>query len=222
MNQDLSTYYNDRAREYDKVYEIPDEQEDLLKSAVLFQNIFANKSVLEIACGTGYWTEKISKTANSIFATDINEIVIDIARTRKFNSNVVFQVADMNCLSIDKKFDGLFGGFIWSHILLQDLDNFLLRLKDLLNENAKIAFIDSKQVEGTNHDRKRITRIDQYGNTFQTRTLENGTTHEVLKNFPSKQFLTDKLLQISTEVEIIELEHYWIATSKTNGEKIRK
>lgn len=222
MNQDLSTYYNDRAREYDKVYEIPDEQEDLIKSAVLFQNIFANKSVLEIACGTGYWTEKISKTANSIFATDINEIVIDIARTRKFNSNVVFQVADMNCLSIDKKFDGLFGGFIWSHILLQDLDNFLLRLKDLLNENAKIAFIDSKQVEGTNHDRKRITRIDQYGNTFQTRTLENGTTHEVLKNFPSKQFLTDKLLQISTEVEIIELEHYWIATSKTNGEKIRK
>lgn len=222
MNQDLSTYYNDRAREYDKVYEIPDEQEDLLKSAVLFQNIFANKSVLEIACGTGYWTEKISKTANSIFATDINEIVIDIARTRKFNSNVVFQVADMNCLSIDKKFDGLFGGFIWSHILLQDLDNFLLRLKGLLNENAKIAFIDSKQVEGTNHDRKRITRIDQYGNTFQTRTLENGTTHEVLKNFPSKQFLTDKLLQISTEVEIIELEHYWIATSKTNGEKIRK
>ena len=222
MNQDLSTYYNDRAREYDKVYEIPDEQEDLLKSAVLFQNIFANKSVLEIACGTGYWTEKISKTANSIFATDINEIVIDIARTRKFNSNVVFQVADMNCLSIDKKFDGLFGGFIWSHILLQDLDNFLLRLKGLLNENAKIAFIDSKQVEGTNHDRKRITRIDQYGNTFQTRTLENGTTHEVLKNFPSKQFLTDKLHQISTEVEIIELEHYWIATSKTNGEKIRK
>ncbi|HPG09636.1 MAG TPA: class I SAM-dependent methyltransferase [Saprospiraceae bacterium] len=222
MNQDLSTYYNDRAREYDKVYEIPDEQEDLIKSAVLFQNIFADKSVLEIACGTGYWTEKISKTANSIFATDINEIVIDIARTRKFNSNVVFQVADMNCLSIDKKFDGLFGGFIWSHILLQDLDNFLLRLKDLLNENAKIAFIDSKQVEGTNHDRKRITRIDQYGNTFQTRTLENGTTHEVLKNFPSKQFLTDKLLQISTEVEIIELEHYWIATSKTNGEKIRK
>ena len=222
MNQDLSTYYNDRAREYDKVYEIPDEQEDLLKSAVLFQNIFADKSVLEIACGTGYWTEKISKTANSIFATDINEIVIDIARTRKFNSNVVFQVADMNCLSIDKKFDGLFGGFIWSHILLQDLDNFLLSLKDLLNENAKIAFIDSKQVEGTNHDRKRITRIDQYGNTFQTRTLENGTTHEVLKNFPSKQFLTDKLHQISTEVEIIELEHYWIATSKTNGEKIRK
>ena len=222
MNQDLSTYYNDRAREYDKVYEIPDEQEDLIKSAVLFQNIFADKSVLEIACGTGYWTEKISKTANSIFATDINEIVIDIARTRKFNSNVVFQVADMNCLSIDKKFDGLFGGFIWSHILLQDLDNFLLSLKDLLNENAKIAFIDSKQVEGTNHDRKRITRIDQYGNTFQTRTLENGTTHEVLKNFPSKQFLTDKLLQISTEVEIIELEHYWIATSKTNGEKIRK
>ena len=196
MNHDLTTYYNDRATEYDKVYKIPEEHEDLLMSTELFQKIFTNKSVLEIACGTGYWTEQISKTANSIFATDINKAVIDIAKARQFNNNVTFQVVDMNSLSTNKKFDGLFGGFIWSHILLQDIDIFLLKLKDLINENGEIVFIDSKQVAGTNHDKKRITRIDQYGNTFQTRALENGTTYEVLKNFPTKQLLTDKLSKI--------------------------
>lgn len=216
MNQDITIYYNDRAAEYDKVYQIPEEQEDLSKSTELFQNIFANKSVLELACGTGYWTEQISKTANSILATDINKAVIDVARTRQYNNNVTFQVADMYSLSIDKPFDGLFGGFIWSHILLQDIDNFILRLKDLVSENGEIVFIDSKQVQGTNHDKKRITRIDQYGNTFQTRKLENGTTHEVLKNFPSKHFLKNKLSHISTEANIIELEYYWIATCKMN------
>lgn len=214
MNQDIIAYYNDRASEYDKVYQIPEEQNDLIKSTKLFQNIFANKSVLEIACGTGYWTEQISKTANSILATDINQVVIDIANSRQYNNNVTFQVIDMNNLSVDKPFDAIFGGFIWSHILLQDLDNFILKLKSLINEKGEIVFIDSKQVENTNHDKKSITRVDQFNNTFQTRELENGTKHEVLKNFPNEKFLKDKLSSISNEINIIELEHYWIAICK--------
>lgn len=216
MNQDLTTYYNDRASEYDKVYNIPEEQEDLSKSTELFQNIFANKSVIEVACGTGYWTEQISKTAASMLAIDINKAVIDIAKTRRYSSEVIFQVLDMNSLKIDKKFDGLFGGFIWSHILIQDLDNLLSKFKELVIEKGEIVFIDSKQVDGTSHDKKRITRIDEFGNTFQTRKLENGTTHEVLKNFPNTNFLFNTLSQISTDIKIIELEYYWIATCKRN------
>lgn len=212
MNQDLKTYYNDRATEYDKVYQILEEQKDLLKSIEFFQNIFANKSVIEIACGTGYWTEQISKTAKSILATDINKAVIDIAMARQFNNNTTFKVSDMNNLSIGEKFDGLFGGFIWSHILIQDIDTLLNKIKELVIENGSIIFIDSKQVEGTYHNKKRITRIDAFGNTFQTRKLENGTTYEVLKNFPTKKFLTEKLSKIATDIKIIELEYYWIAT----------
>ena len=214
MNQDLATYYNDRAKEYDKVYQIAEEQEDLLKATALFQSIFKNKSVLEIACGTGYWTEQISKTATSILATDINKAVIDIAKTRKINSNVSFEVADMNWLNTVNKFEGFFGGFIWSHILLQDIDKLLGKLNNQVLPKGDIVFIDSKQIEGTIHDKKRITRIDDYGNTFQTRHLENGTPHEVLKNFPTRSFLVDKLSQLATDIEIIDLEHYWILTCK--------
>jgi 2-polyprenyl-3-methyl-5-hydroxy-6-metoxy-1,4-benzoquinol methylase len=214
MNQDLTKYYNDRAKEYDKVYQIPEEQEDLLKATELFQIIFKNKSVLEIACGTGYWTEQISKSATSIFATDINKAVIDIAKTRNINNNVTFEVADMNNLNTVNKYDGFFGGFIWSHILLQNIDKLLGKLNDQIIANGDIVFIDSKQVEGTNHDKKRITRVDEYGNTFQTRHLENGTVHEVLKNFPTHSFLFDKLSKFTTDIEIIDLKHYWIATCK--------
>lgn len=214
MNQDLTSYYNDRAKEYDKVYLRAEEQEDLQKATALFQEIFKSKSVLEIACGTGYWTEQISKTAASVFATDINKAVIDIAKTRRFNDNVTFEVADMNNLIIDNRFDAVFGGFIWSHVLLQDMDNLLSKISDQIVENGDIVFIDSKQVKGTAHDRKQITRIDAFGNTFQTRKLENGTTHEVLKNFPSNKFIVDKLSQIATDINIVALQHYWIATCK--------
>ena len=214
MNQDLRKYYNDRAKEYDKVYQIAEEQEDLLKATDLFQSIFKNKSVLEIACGTGYWTEQISKTATSILATDINKAVIDVAKTRNINSNVTFEVVDMNLLNTGNKYEGFFGGFIWSHILLQDMDKLLGKLNNQIVPKGDIVFIDSKQVEGTNHDKKRITRVDEYGNTFQRRNLENGATYEVLKNFPTQAFLFDKLSKFATDINFFELEYYWIATCK--------
>lgn len=214
MNQNLTSYYNERAKEYDKVYQIPEEQEDLSKASAIFQQIFKNKTVLEIACGTGYWTAEISKTATSVFASDINEAVIDIAKTRNFQKNITFEVVDMNELITDVKFDGLFGGFIWSHILLQDLDGFLLKIKDLIVDKGDIVFIDSKPINGTSHDKRRITSIDSFGNTFQTRQLENGNTYEVLKNFPSNDFLIDKLALIATDIKIMELDYYWIATCK--------
>ena len=214
MNQDLASYYKQRAKEYDKVYQIPEEQEDLRKASELFQGIFKHKSVLEIACGTGYWTEQISKTASTILATDINPSTIDIARTRNFHSPVTFEVADMNRLAPSQKYEGFFGGFIWSHVLVQDLDHLLSRINNQVINNGDIVFIDSKQVEGAYHNRKRITRVDEQGNTFQTRQLEDGTTHEVLKNFPSARFLLDKLSVIATRVNVIELEYYWIAACK--------
>lgn len=215
MNQDLVSYYKQRAHEYDKVYKIPEEQNDLITASSIFQKILYNRTVLEIACGTGYWTEQISKTAKSILAMDINDEVIEIAKSRNINNNVSFAVANMKDFSTDIKFEGLFGGFIWSHILLQDLDQLLIRLSNMLTEDAEIVFIDSKQIEGSIHDKKRITRTDRFGNTYQTRQLENGTTHEVLKNFPTDDFLSEKLSQIGIGVRIINLEHYWIATCKT-------
>lgn len=214
MNQDLTTYYRDRAKEYEKVYLIPEEQEDLARSVKLFQELFHKKNVLEIACGTGYWTEQISLSANSIFATDINETVIEIARARKEFDNVVFEVKDMYDLKPSTIYDALFGGFIWSHIPLQELGNFLFTLTKFLKPDAIIAFIDSKPVKNTIHDANRITKTDEHGNTFQTRTLENGSSHLVLKNFPSRDLLIEKLSAFSSDINYIDLDNYWIVTSK--------
>ena len=213
MNQDLVSYYAERAKEYEKVYFNPDEQEDLQTSEKIFQYLFANKKVLEIACGTGYWTERIAKTATSIYATDINESVIEIARARQ-QENITFAVADMFDFAPVEKFDGVFAGFIWSHILLQDLDKFLKQIKSFLKPNGTLIFIDGNAVAGTNHDLKNITKTDEYGNTFQTRTLENGSSHLVLKNFPTKDFLIEKLSNIATDINFINLKYYWIVSCK--------
>lgn len=54
MNTDIVSYYKARAEEYDKIYSQIERQMDFKKAIKIFQDIFANKQVLEIACGTGY------------------------------------------------------------------------------------------------------------------------------------------------------------------------
>ena len=54
MNQDLTAFYHARAKAYDRVYQIPEEQQDLASVSYLFRALFSGKTVLEIASGTGY------------------------------------------------------------------------------------------------------------------------------------------------------------------------
>src|SRR5437868_5124944 len=116
MNKDLIAYYKDRAKEYEKVYLKPERQDELKSAMTLLQNIFADKTVYEIACGTGFWTEKIAQTATSIFATDINKAVIEIAQQKQYQkNNVTFGLEDIFKLSSNNKYESIFGGFIWSH-----------------------------------------------------------------------------------------------------------
>lgn len=213
MNTDLINYYKNRANEYERIYSKPERQNDLKEVALSLQNIFENKTVLEIACGTGYWTEKIAGTATSVFATDINKEVIDIARKKEIkNKEVSFEVADMYTLDPAKKYDSLFGGFIFSHILKQDVENFFDTINKFVKPNGKIVLMDNNFVEGSNLP---VTYTDDNQNTFQTRLLDDGTSHLVLKNFPTENYLRKKLKGKASEICFINMEYFWILYYKT-------
>lgn len=207
MNQDLVNYYKDRAQEYEQVYLKPERQADLKKLTKVLLSLFVHKEVLEIACGTGYWTERIAQKATSILATDINKTVIDIAKNKQYESPVTFEVSDIYDLNPIRKYESLFGGFIWSHILLQDLDNFIAKVSGLVKPGGSVVFIDNNYIKGSNH---MITQSDDCGNTYQTRTLESGASHLILKNFPTREFIIKKLSDIAAETTYITLRYYWI------------
>ena len=132
-------------------------------------------------------------------------------KERKKLNNITYEVADMYDFESENKYEGFFGGFIWSHIKIQDLDNFVGSLKRLIKPNGKIAFIDSNPLKSTNHDLKRIIKIDDFGNTYQERKVENGNKYLVLKNFPNKGFICEKLSKIANNIEIVQTKYYWIA-----------
>src|SRR5688572_5301225 len=113
MNEDMVKYYRDRAQEYERIYHKPERQEDIRAGGQRLKEIFKGKSVLEIACGTGFWTEFISESADFVLATDVNQTVIDIAQSKGMDKRrVEFKVADLYTFKPEQFSDSLFGGFI--------------------------------------------------------------------------------------------------------------
>jgi len=172
------------------------------------QTALSNRNVLEIACGTGYCTQVISETASHITATDINEPMLEIARQKEYpRNNVVFKASDMYALQPGGDFDALFGGFIWSHIPVQELEQWLDHLHRLLKPGSHVVFTDNNFVAGSNTP---LSSTDGHGNVFQERMLPNGESYQIIKNFPGKEDFERLLKNRGTDVRVKDLEYYWV------------
>lgn len=210
MSSNLASYYHERANEYERVYAKPERQTDIGRSIDLIQDLFRDKEVLEIACGTGFWTSYISDVARSLLAIDVNKSVIDIALKKNFsNPAVKFEITDFYDFRAAKKYESLFGGFIWSHIPKQDLNHFYKTVNNLASKDGRIVLMDNFYVEGSNLP---ITRTDGQGNTFQTRSLSDGSIHEVLKNFATEAYFRETLSGLGTDIGFTSLKYFWIAS----------
>jgi SAM-dependent methyltransferase len=207
----MAAYYAKRAQEYERIFHKPERQDDLRRLREFVDRTFAGKQVLEVACGTGYWTEVLSRCAASVTAIDINEEVLEIARAKPLHRDrVQFQKADAYALpAFSQQFTGGLAGFWWSHIPKPRLRGFLAGLHPAFAAGAVIMFIDNTYVEGSSTP---LSRTDADGNTYQTRKLDDGSTHEVLKNFPTENELRQALESLASDVRVEFLDYYWTLT----------
>ena len=54
-----------------------------------------------------------------------------------------------------------------------------------------------------------VSEEDAQGDTWQQRCLEDGSTHRVLKNFPTEAQLHEAVDGLATDVCISTWDHYW-------------
>ena len=212
-NNELKGYYAARAAEYEQVYDIPERQDEIALLKKKLPELLAGHDILELACGTGYWTQPISLTARSILATDINDEVIEIARSKDYpRGNVRFTVADaFDLTSVEGEFTAAFVGFLWSHIRRGALRPFLEGFHAKLGPGKLVVYVDNT-ITGTRHP---FTRRDEEGNTYQTRLLNDGTEWEVLKNLPTEAELRTTIHGLATNITIETMRYYWILTYHT-------
>jgi len=203
----LQEYYAARAPEYDRVYLKPERQDDLRAIERWLPTVFSGKSILEVACGTGYWTQFLAPAAKKIFAIDSSIETLHIAKARIAASHVAFAVGDAYDLPESARgYEAGFAGFWFSHIPRARVEGFLQGFHAALTPGAKVVLLDNRFVNGSNHA---IAEQDGEGNTYQIRKLDDGSTHRVLKNFPSKLELQQTVARIAKDVRFHEWPYFW-------------
>lgn len=207
----LPQYYAARAREYERIYDKPERQADLARLKELIPRYFAGQDVVEIACGTGYWTQFIAPAARKVTAIDINPETLAIARSKPLPPDRVrFDVADINDLPSDyRNFTAAFAGFWWSHVPRAARRAFIETLHEALTAGAIVVALDNRYVEGSSTP---ISHVDAEGNSYQRRRLENGSEHTVLKNFPTEAELVSEIGDHGTAIQYTALNYYWLLT----------
>jgi demethylmenaquinone methyltransferase/2-methoxy-6-polyprenyl-1,4-benzoquinol methylase len=210
MSEDPVLYYSHRAPEYDEIYDRPERQDDLAVLKTKIPELLAGRRVLELACGTGWWTQWIAPAAASVLATDASPAMLAEAQAKPLPpGRVTFGTLDAyNPGPVDPALDALFAGFFWSHIPLERIAPFLATLQRALPPKTRFVFADNRYVPGSSLP---VLRQDDQGNSYQERILRDGRRYEVIKNFPSADELHSALETVGENVEVLELRYFWLA-----------
>lgn len=203
----MREYYAARAAEYDEVYLKPERQDDLRAIARWLPDVVANRSVLEVACGTGFWTRHIARRASRVVAVDISPEMLAIARNRVCEGNVRLLLGDAYDLpELGAGFEAGVGGFWFSHVPIGCRRIFLRGFHAALAAGARVVMMDNRFVEGSSSP---ISERDEAGNTYQMRSLNDGTSYRVLKNFPTEKELRAAVDGLGNTMRYSEWEYYW-------------
>jgi demethylmenaquinone methyltransferase/2-methoxy-6-polyprenyl-1,4-benzoquinol methylase len=207
VDPNLVSYYSQRVEVYEDIYAKPERLPDLAALEDLVTSRATSQSVLEIACGTGYWTARVARVAERVVATDASLPALTFARSR-LGARPSLVLADA---FVPPPFLGRFSlalaGFWWSHVPVQLLSGFLTGLHAALKPSARVVLFDNRFVVGSSTP---LSASDALGNTYQQRVLRDGARHSVLKNFPSSQQVIDTVLSSGgCDPSVAELTYFW-------------
>jgi demethylmenaquinone methyltransferase/2-methoxy-6-polyprenyl-1,4-benzoquinol methylase len=206
----MAAYYVQRAAYYERVYFKPERQADLRAMEAWLADQFIARRVLEIACGTGWWTPHGAARAAHWRATDLNPETMAVAQAKPvMPATVQFQTVDAYAMAElgDERFDAAFAGCWWSHVPLTRLPGWLATLHARLAPGAVVVMLDNSYVQTSSTP---LSRTDADGNTYQQRSLDDGSSHEVLKNFPTPEQAIAMLGPRARDPQWITWEHYWV------------
>jgi 2-polyprenyl-3-methyl-5-hydroxy-6-metoxy-1,4-benzoquinol methylase len=200
---DQVDYYRHRAGEYD-VTAYGDVAVARVRIARLVEEMQPSGKVLEIACGTGLWTEALARLADTVTAIDAAPEVIEIARARVRSAKVTFEVADVFSWTTSARFDVVFFSAWLSHVPTSRLEQFWQLVRRLLAAGGRVLFIDEhvdvREKEAHVAGRDEVVE----------RRLCDGEKFRIIKNFVDPQRLESRLREMGWDCEIRRDGSDWI------------
>jgi len=205
----LVEYYSQRAPEYEEIYTRSDpvRQKELATLQQQLKDTIQAKHVLELACGTGFWTQAVARHVLTLTAVDASAQMLEFARAKlKDAPNVTIFPGDAYDLNaIAGEFDTGFAMFWLSHVPRKRLSAFIGSFSRRIGSGGTIFMADNVNVPGLGGELVRDSGED----TFKVRKLKDGSEHRVIKNYFSAAELKDLIAPHGRAIEATLGTAYW-------------
>jgi ubiquinone/menaquinone biosynthesis C-methylase UbiE len=222
--EETKEYYRRRASQYSDwsqrtgEYEGGSEPEASFfdEAKILLDALYAARlagNVLEIASGTGIWTEALSKNATTVTALDSSQEMIERCKSRlRGNPKVRYVLADFYDWTPDRAYDAVSFSFWISHVPASKLEEFVSKLSHCLRPGGRVFFVDQQR------DAIKNEILEQPGGEVASRTLDDGRRFSVIKHFYSPEEIQEAFLKhgIETRITNTPIQFFY-----AEGEKIR-
>jgi demethylmenaquinone methyltransferase/2-methoxy-6-polyprenyl-1,4-benzoquinol methylase len=189
--QEQIEYYRARAQEYDR---------SISGAVLVFEpaihmllQLGTFKQVLELACGTGFWTKHLLQISEHVTAADAAPEMLQIAREHAGDERITYQQLDLFQWQPAKTFDLVFFANWLSHVPPEALDDFLNKVRASLKAGGYIALVDQ-------HAPSEADSAIAQENIYAVRPLEDGREFTIVKAFYDLNELKEKLTKLGFTV----------------------
>ena len=184
-------YYRARAPEYDEWWQRRgrydrgdgeraewDRQIAVLDEALA--SFGATGRVLELAGGTGWWTQRLAGTADELTVVDASAETLEQNRARVDRDDVTYVVADLFDWRPDAAYDVVFFSFWLSHVPRSRFSEFWSLVRACLAPGGRAFLIDNRE-DPQPASPSRDPYVLTYGPDLHHRRLADGSEWRVVK-----------------------------------------
>jgi len=184
------SYYRARAPEYDEWwqrrgrFDRGHEQElEWQRQVAVVDNALtsfgAYGSVLELAGGTGWWTERLARTAEHLTVVDSSPEVLALNRERVGRSDVDYVVKDLYDRRAGTKYDVVFFSFWLSHVPRDRFGEFWSLVHSCLTPSGRAFLIDNRN-DPVPDTTTKDPFVLEYDTDLHLRRLGDGSKYRVV------------------------------------------
>lgn len=221
-------YYRARAPEYDEAYERRGRFDhgtaanaswfgDLTEVRAVLDGLPLDEAqVIELAAGTGFWTEALAARGATVTAVDASSEMLERnqARLGSLATKVRYEQADVFALRPDQSFDAVVFGFWLTHVPAERLDLFLRSVAGVLRADGWIFFVDDRKPSLAVDD---VSAHIEGASRVTMRRLNDGREYRVVKHFWEPAELEDRCRRAGLAVTVHQTSHLQYGVGRRRG-----
>ena len=233
-------YYRARAPEYDKwwlrdgSYDLGPEfnarwREEVTEVERLVDDLAPTGDVLELAAGTGLWSQRLVRHATTLTCVDASPetLAINRSRTQSSGTTVEYVEADLFSWWPSRTYDVVFFSFWLSHVPPARFDWFWSMVDAALAPGGRVLFLDNaRPFEAVIPEFPRLEHegrmraqwaSGQVSDAVNLRRLEDGRTFHVVKVFYEPAELQGRLTTLGWSASVATTPTFFIHGTATRA-----